>query len=426
MSKLYLGVKKVDITPKVGCLLSGYRPDLRSTSVHDSLDATAFVFGYGDTTAVLVSATVCTLPKVLTDGIREQLQKELGIPTANIMLAATHTHSGPVTRGQYVDREYIDTVLAPGIIGAVKQATENMQPVKVGYACGDSLVGINRREPRANNQFVLGQCAWGCFDPRMTVVTFRGESGKTAASMVFYGCHGTSAGPNQEITQDWAGVMVRRLEAVSGAPAAFFNGALGDVGPRLTNGKTTGNIHLTEELGGVAAQDAVRIFQHVTQYADCDMKCATGQVKLPLKKRVSLEEAQRKLAEYDSSEGDDAAIKVQTHFEAVIRSYEDGYQEQECFYDEQIVLRIGTLVFVTFQREIFSEIAMRIQKEHKSLVVLPVAIVNDYKSYFPTQSQRAVGGFEVQMFETQNIQEHVDDIDYRLICQSLNHIEKII
>lgn len=425
MSKLQLGVKKVDITPKVGCALSGYIADWYSESLHDNLDVTAFVFNQGDTLAALISATVCVFTQDLADLVRERIEKETGIPYANIILTATHTHSGPHTYGENLDPEYIDNVLVPGIVEAAQQAKENMQPVKMGYACGDSLVGVNRREDGKKNQAALGQCPWGCFDPRMTVVTFQNEQGNIVASLIHYGCHGTSAGMNKEITQDWAGVMVRRVEALTGATAAFFNGAIGDVGPRITNGRTMGDIHYVEELGGVAAQDATRILKSTTQYTEGDMKCVTGTVSIPLKKRIPLEEAQEKLkACIKSKYADEVALK--RYYGEVVQSYEAGAEDQENHLEEQVLLRVGNLVFVAFAYELFSEISLRIQKECKNLVVLPLSIANGYTSYFPTQGQLCRGGYEIDMFRTKYVQEYVDDADYHMICETLKNIEKVI
>ena len=45
--ELLVGVGRSDITPKVGCQLFGYRPDLYSDGVNDNLTATAFAFSYG-------------------------------------------------------------------------------------------------------------------------------------------------------------------------------------------------------------------------------------------------------------------------------------------------------------------------------------------------------------------------------------------
>lgn len=424
MPKLYLGVKKVDITPEIGGALIGYMPDWHSESIHDNLDATAFVFRQGDTVAVLVSATVCVIQKELSEIIRQRIEKELGVDADNVIIAATHTHSGPAT-GLNIDWDYCEHIFIPRIMEAVKQAKENMQAVTIGYACGESLVGVNRRENYKNNGITLGQCPWGPFDPRMTVVSFKNEEQKIVASMIHYGAHGTSAGMNKEVTQDWAGVMVRRIEALTGATAAFFNGAIGDVGPRISNGKTMGDIHYTEELGGVAAQDATRILRTVTQHTEGDLKYASSTVTIPLKKRMPLEQAQQKLNACVASKYD-SEIALRKHYEDVVASYENGYQEQESVSVEQKVLRIGNIVFVSFVFEIFSEIAMRIQKENKNFVILPLTNANAYMAYFPTQSQLCRGGYEVENFQTRNLQEFVDDADYHLICQSLKNIEKVV
>lgn len=259
----------------------------------------------------------------------------------------------------------------------------------------------------------------------MTVVTFKNEEGKTVASLIHYGCHGTSAGLNKEVTQDWPGVMVKRIETLTGATAAFINGTIGDVGPRVTNGKTMGDIYYVEELGGVAAQDATRILKSVTQYTDGDMKCVKGTVAMPLKKRIPLAEAQEKLKECVKSKYADEVAKKRYYGE-VVQSYEAGAEDQECRLEEQVLLRVGNLVFVAFAYELFSEIGLRIQKECKDLVVLPLSIANGYTSYFPTQSQLCRGGYEIDMFRTKYVQEYVDDADYHLICESLKNIEKVI
>lgn len=430
MSKLYLGTAKVDITPKVGCRMIGYESNLYSEEIHDNLDATAFVFQQGENTAVLVSATVCVVHKDLSTAIRNRVQEELGIPYENIIIAATHTHSGPAT-GDGVDWDYCDTIFIPQIMEAIRQAKETMQAVTMGYAFGESKVGINRREPRQrDNKVVLGQCPWGPFDPRMTVISFKNEANEVVATMIHYGAHATASGINHSISQDWPGVMVRRMEALTGATAAFFNGAIGDVGPRIPNGCTVGDIPMAQELGGVAAQDATRVLKSVTQYTDADMKATTQEVQMPLKKRISLEEAQEKLQAFVGVEGVSSDISIRQHYEDVVASYENGYEEQEYETNEQPIVRIGNLVFLGFGYELFSEISLRIQKENKNFVILPLTNANAYYSYFPTQSALGLGGqlggYEVQMFKTKNIQEYVDDVDYRLVCESLKNIEKVV
>ena len=72
----------------------------------------------------------------------------------------------------------------------------------MGVANGNSFVGINRRELTEENKIKLGQNPWGCFNPKMTVISFADEHGTAVANMIHYGAHGTAAGKNQEITRD--------------------------------------------------------------------------------------------------------------------------------------------------------------------------------------------------------------------------------
>jgi hypothetical protein len=112
--------------------------------------------------------------------------------------------------------------------------------VRLGVAAQNSYIGVNRRELTLGNRIILGQNPWGPFNPEMTVLSFCDLEGKNIANIVHYGMHGTCAGINHEISRDWSGVMIDALEDASDGITAFFNGPEGDVGPRLTNGATTG------------------------------------------------------------------------------------------------------------------------------------------------------------------------------------------
>ena len=59
--KLYLGVGRSVITPKIGAALYGYQPNFYATSVADDLTATAFYFRQADRQALMVSITVCEI-----------------------------------------------------------------------------------------------------------------------------------------------------------------------------------------------------------------------------------------------------------------------------------------------------------------------------------------------------------------------------
>jgi len=427
--KLSLGVAREIITPEVGCHLSGYHDKVFSTEVHDDLTAIVFAFQQGETKAMMISLTVCTLDAELFGNIRRDISNETGIPFENIVIAATHTHSGPVTRSSVgwgtVDTEYCENILIPQLHKAVKTAVNNMQSVKMGVAVGESLVGCNRREFNKNNNISLGQRLWGPFDPRMTVITFKNDKKETVANIISYGCHGTAAGTNTEISRDWSGVMCDRVEFLTGGITAFFNGAEGDVGPRLTNGKTVGfgNIKYAEELGSVAAQDAMRIYNQISGVSDVELTCVGSTVKIPLKGRMSLDEA-KKVYDETADAINNIRLRKHTHAKMVIDSYETDFCPQEYREFPQTIIKLGTTAFASTTFELFSEIALRIDGYAEDCHVIALSNANASEGYFVTEGEIPNGGYEVGMFLTNHIQMYEDHADWHMIKETMKNLRK--
>ncbi|MBQ7932998.1 MAG: hypothetical protein IJ334_18570, partial [Clostridia bacterium] len=216
MERIFMaGAVREDITPAVGTCLYGYRPNHHSESVHDPLQVTAAAFSQNGDTAVLFSVTVGDFQTELSDEFRGKLGAKYGISPARIIIAATHTHSAPNVSGVEgwgdIDRDYADGILFPAMDKACGDALANMVPAEIAVGETDSYVGINRREQRRDGSIDLGQNPWGCFDRTMTCIAVRNrETGSGILNMIHYGCHGTAAGCNREITRDWSGVMVDR------------------------------------------------------------------------------------------------------------------------------------------------------------------------------------------------------------------------
>lgn len=426
--KLKLGVAVADITPPVGTLLFGYRPDLHSESVNDNLTATAFAFSQGEEKYVMVTVCVCLLDTTVTDELRDIISREHGVEKGNILICATHTHSGPSTNNMpgwgEVDMPYYESILKPNLIKAVADAFDNIQYVTMGVGVGKSDLGVNRRQLEKDNSVSLGQCHWGAYNPQMTVLSFKNEEGKVIANLIHYGCHGTCAGVNKEISRDWSGVMTDALEAHSGAITAFFNGPEGDVGPRLSNGATTAELRYIYEVGEIGAKDAIRIFDSIQEYKNVSVSSFSGKVKLPYDKRVPYEEA----VEACKQSADDLINKdkqIAVYYNKVKESYENGYVEKDFTEIEQSIIRIGDVAFAGFPYELFSEIGMRINKAVDDLNVLSLSNANGSKGYFPTQDQLCRGGYEITMFKFNSVQCFTDDADFHLMTGTLKNIEKL-
>ena len=428
MSNLLLGVARRDITPQVGGNLFGYRPDLYSESVNDNLTATVFAFSDGDEKFVLVTVCVCLLDTSVTDELRSLISEKHNVEIGNIIICATHTHSGPSTINMPgwggIDMPYYEGIMKPNILKAVDDAFGNTQPVTMGVGVGESKLGINRRQLNTDNSVGLGQCYWAPFNPQMTVISFKNNENKIVGNIIHYGCHGTCAGLNKEVSRDWSGVMTDALEKESGAITAFFNGPEGDVGPRLSNGQTTSELPYIYEVGGIGAEDAIRIFKSIDEYKDFSVSAVSGSVKLPYDKRISYEDAVKGYEIY-KNETINYGRQLAVYFSKVMESYERNFVEEELDEIPQSIIRLGDVAFVSFPYELFSEIGMRINCAVEDLKVLSLSNANGSKGYFPTQDQLCKGGYEVTMFKYNDVQCPVDDADFHLFKGTVENIEKL-
>ena len=432
MEPLYLGVARKIITPEVGGRLYGYRPDIYSDEIADDLTLDAFYFKQGDTVALLINATLCALATDLCDDLRREIESRFGIPAAAISLSAIHTHSGPCLTGGAAgwgdrDVEYIEKIFRPQVLAAVADAMESPVQVEMGVAKGNSLVGINRRELTLENKIVLGQNPWGPFNPRMTVLSFRTPEGETVANFVHYGCHATSAGPNTQVTRDWPGPMIDALEEKTGGITAFFNGPEGDVGPRITNGKTVGDktMKYVYELGEVAAKDATAIYDKIESYTTPELSVAAATCCIPLRPRISREEAEAMYEEFKDRTVNMTALKKATALR-VMESYDRGDKDQESFSFGQTVVKLGDWVLVGFPYELFSEIGMRIDRAFPGTEILPVVNTNGSYAYFVTQDTICRGGYEISQFLYRNLQAYCEDADYRLVLATIENLEPMV
>lgn len=431
MSEFFCGAARRIITPPVGTLLYGYEPDIISTSVHDDLTATAVAVGNGETdgTALLISLTLGDLQTALCGVMREEAAKAGGILTQNVIVASTHAHSGPNVSGLpgwgEIDPEYIDGILLPAIREASAEAVARMVPAEMSVNEGRSDVGVNRRQRYPDGLIGFGQNPWGLYDPAMTLITFRDKATKAGIlHFIHYGCHGTAAGMNHEITRDWSGVMIDRMEKQTGVMTVYFNGALGDVGPRLSSGKTSGkgDIRYAEELGAAAALDAIRISRDKKTFISPEVMLYHGEVALPTKPFPTLEKLRDELAAFEDPE-------TLTNIEALEYAHRKDVEAEllagRCdvpphFTYDQTIIRMGDVVLIPCPFEPFAEVVLRLREYSPYAHTLMISCANGYDGYLPTQHELVLGGYEVAVFRTARLYELADDADQQTICQNLD------
>jgi hypothetical protein len=411
---LTAGIAKVCISPSPGAPLAGFAARQGvATGIHDDLFARALVLANEQTAIVFVSVEVLALPQPFVERVRAAITARTGIRPDAVMIAATHTHAGPVTittffnPGESVDTAYMDR-LAEAIVESVAAAWRERFPARAGVGVGRVTgIGVNRRTPdKMPVDEEIGV---------IKVVDAADPEGGTRAVLMNHSCHPTVLGPdNLLVTGDFPAFAIERVEAALGAGgfAIFTNGTQGNISVGhsselsaigvITPGRT---FERAAELGGRLAEAALAVLPEIETAAEPRLGALSIPLNLPLKRLPSLAEAAEALGAAEShlaKLSDDSASPEEvnraksallyasiTHFYAKETSALNGRLPVELQG-----LRIGDAVFIAVPAEVFVEIGLQI-KQRAAQPIFIVGIANGYIGYLTTEAAHAAGGYEV-------------------------------
>ncbi len=152
--KIMAGAAIIDVTPQKPMFLHGYPHVNRiSQGVHDPLYASALIIDNGLTQIGFCAVDVIFINREITEKVRKRVHKETGIAEQNLMISASHSHSGPVIVSDIfydpmvpkADPEYI-TYLVNKIVEVYILAFQNQKESKIAITVANgSGVGGNRR-----------------------------------------------------------------------------------------------------------------------------------------------------------------------------------------------------------------------------------------------------------------------------------------
>jgi hypothetical protein len=184
-SNLKAGVAKVDITPDVtaGLPIVGHRRTV--FEIRDPLRAGVLVLDDGDTKVAIVTLDTIGAWDEMVQLARERIEKLTSIPAANIMVTASHNHSGPGFDAESAwGRSLIEKLGT-----AAKNAAATMRPVTVGYGEDRIGFGINRRKV-IDGRAVVRLNPEGLNDQRVKVLRFDDGTSLTPLAVVMHAvCH---------------------------------------------------------------------------------------------------------------------------------------------------------------------------------------------------------------------------------------------
>ena len=288
------GVAAEQFTLPKGVPLAGYskRHGKPSQGVHDPVGVRALVLSDGQTTAALVSCDLLIIDEDLFDAVRARLIAGGMSPHMVLLVAATHTHSGPGAYGRkflekismgHFDQRVFDA-LAQTISGTILKASKRQVPVRVASATVlTEGLAKNRVEER------------GFVDRAFTVIGFHfspTNSSDAWAVLGNFSAHPTTLNAqNRLLSGDYPGVFIRHAEQpqVPRTTAFFFAGSVGDQAPV----KKGAGFERAEWIGEELARQANTLLQTLSPQPPSRLTALQERMPLPpahvrLGKRLAL------------------------------------------------------------------------------------------------------------------------------------------
>jgi hypothetical protein len=386
------GVARTIITPGDPIWLAGYggRTEPSQGVLHDIwVKALALEDALGHQ-AVLVTSDLLGLPKRMSDVIRYQLEKELGLKKEQVLLNSSHTHTGPVLQDALYDIyplnaeelhkiEIYSDELVKKIIGLVHQAFAKLEPVEIYSGNGTARFQVNRRN---NNESALaGQSELsGPNDHAVPVLKITKSGGELLAIAFGYACHPTVLGINQW-SGDYPGFAQLELENEHpGAMALFFQGAGGDQNPLPRR-----TIPLARQYGRTLAAAVDRVIEEDMQRLQPTLSTAYTEIELNLEAPPTLLELTK---DYDAYSGYQKRWAGRMKEKA-----ERGETFQETYPYPLQVWKLGNQPVLALGGELLVGYAIQLKKIFGNNIFV-LGYSNDVMGYIPTDKVLLEGGYE--------------------------------
>jgi neutral ceramidase len=222
------GTSKIIITPPIGVELAGYSFG-PSQGILADLEAQALVLesarGNETLRVAILSADLLVCGAELVANVRRRVESELGIPGNHVILAASHTHSGPTTmpfrQWGMLDESYLRWLEA-SLVGAVKMAQANLVEARLGMAQGKvETISENRRSKPP-------------LDPGVPLLRLDREDGRPLCILYNFGCHPVVLHSYRNlVSPDYVGYTRRAVRSLLGQEVTvmFTLGTAGDINP---------------------------------------------------------------------------------------------------------------------------------------------------------------------------------------------------
>ena len=391
------GTAKVTITPSRPVWMAGYGARDRPSegAVHD-LWAKALVLEDGaGGRSLLVTLDVCGIDRALSLRLRDGFMKAHGLSIERVVLACSHTHSGPVVGENLVTMYKLDEPqrrrvaeytreFEAKVTEAVDGAFRALEPVEIAWDSGRADFAVNRRTNVEKDVPALREknALAGPVDHDVPVLRVRSVADRRLKAVVFgYACHCTVLS-GYEFCGDYAGFAQLALETQSpGCQAMFVAGCGGDQNPLPRR-----SVGLAAQYGGQLSRAVTRVLESPMRSVGTSLVAAAEVVPLSFGDPPS-----RAQIEADAASSN---LPVANRAKKLLAVLNDSGRLPESYPYPVQVWRLGDLTWVFLGGEVVVDYSLRIKRNLGGSRTWVSAYCNDVMAYIPSARVLAEGGYE--------------------------------
>ena len=394
-AEMKAGVARVKITPEKPIRMSGYAARTHaSEGVLQDLWAKALAIEDGKGgPVVIVTTDLIGLPRSMSELVAARIQKQYGLDRSRLLLNSSHTHTGPVLRGNLaamwdLNPEDEATVneysakLTDALVTVIGAALGDLKPARLFYGEGSAGFAVNRRQPTEKG-VIIGVNERGPHDPAVPVLKVETPDGTLRAVLVGYACHNTTLTAEfYRLSGDYAGFAQAAIEkAHPGATAMFLQLCAGDQNPRPRS-----KLELAEQHGAALASAADTVLAG-------KMRPVRGPVRTAFQViEPTFATHTRETFEAELSSTNPSAVR---RARMMLKAYDEGHPVRRVPYPVQAVRFGRDLTLIALGGEVVIDYQLRIKRELGGKEPVIVAgYSNDVMCYIPSVAVLKGGGYE--------------------------------
>jgi len=414
--ELLAGTAVVDITPPLGYRMSGYFHERLATNTLNPLHAKALVLRQGEARAAMVFCDLVGLFLDVSSRARKAAAEKTSIPAENILIAATHSHTGPLYAGALRKHfhdlavakhghdpcEKVDypAKLAAGIVEAITRADAAAKPVRMAAGAAQQKgLSFNRRfhmkgggpvrfNPGVLNPGIVRPA--GPIDPEVGIVLLRDPAGETAkAALINFALHlDTTGGTKYAADYPYFAEQTLREKLGEKLVLLFGTGTCGDINHiDVTRRERLKSDHIGRTLGETVAAAAAGLKRVEAPSLAAAREIVRAPLQRPSPEQIAwAHESIKKVGTRELS-----FLKQVEAYKILAIELRGG----ETIPLEVQAFRLSpTVAVVGLPGEIFVETGLAIKQASPFATTMVIELCHDAPGYLPTKKAFAEGSYE--------------------------------